>query len=51
MEDNNYENNMVFGIHPVQEVMAAGKEIEKVFIQAGMRVLVATWLGRFGRVR
>lgn len=36
MEDN-YKNNMVFGIHPVQETINAQKEIEKVFIQAGTR--------------
>ena len=49
MEDNNYENNMVFGIHPVQEVMAAGKEIEKVFIQAGMRVPEITEIANYCR--
>lgn len=32
-----YDNNMVFGVHPVQEVIRAGKEIEKVFVQAGVR--------------
>ena len=36
MEDN-YKNNMVFGVHPVQELIRANKEIEKVFIQAGVR--------------
>ena len=36
MEDN-YKNNMVFGIHPVMETLNAQKEIEKVFIQAGTR--------------
>ncbi|MBQ8959191.1 MAG: 23S rRNA (guanosine(2251)-2'-O)-methyltransferase RlmB [Bacteroidales bacterium] len=36
MEDN-YKNNMVFGIHPVLETLNAQKEIEKVFIQAGTR--------------
>ncbi len=49
MEDNNYKNNMVFGIHPVQEVMAAGKEIEKVFIQAGMRVPEITEIANYCR--
>ena len=36
MEDN-YKNNMVFGVHPVQELIRAQKEIEKVFIQNGVR--------------
>ena len=35
--DDNYKNNMVFGIHPVMETLNAQKEIEKVFIQAGTR--------------
>ena len=36
MEDN-YKNNMVFGIHPVLELIRSQKEIEKVFIQGGTR--------------
>lgn len=36
MEDN-YKNNMVFGIHPVLELIRAQKEIEKVYVQAGTR--------------
>ena len=36
MEDN-YKNNMVFGIHPVLELIRSQKEIEKVYVQAGMR--------------
>ena len=36
MEDN-YKNNMVFGIHPVLEVIRSRKEIEKVYVQAGTR--------------
>ena len=31
MEDN-YKNNMVFGIHPVLELTRAQKEIEKVYM-------------------
>ena len=34
MEDN-YKNNMVFGIHPVLELIRSQKEIEKVYVQAG----------------
>ncbi len=29
--------NMVFGIHPVEELFKSGKEIDKVFIQSGLR--------------
>ena len=29
------ENNMVFGIHPVEELIKAEKEIDKIFIQNG----------------
>ena len=36
MEDN-YKNNMIFGVHPVSELIRSQKEIEKVFIQAGTR--------------
>ena len=36
MEDN-YKNNMVFGIHPVLELIRSQKEIEKVYIQGGVR--------------
>ena len=36
MEDN-YKNNMVFGIHPVLELIRSQKEIEKVYVQAGTR--------------
>ena len=36
MEDN-YKNNMVFGIHPVLELTRSQKEIEKVYVQAGTR--------------
>jgi len=35
--ETNEKNNMVFGVHPVQELIRSGKEIEKVFIQAGSR--------------
>ena len=37
MMDFNEKNNMVFGVHPVQELIRSGKEIEKVFVQAGSR--------------
>jgi 23S rRNA (guanosine2251-2'-O)-methyltransferase len=36
MEDN-FKNNMVFGIHPVLELIRSQKEIEKVYIQGGTR--------------
>ena len=29
--------NMVFGVHPVEEVIKAGKELEKVFVQSRLR--------------
>lgn len=35
--EENYKNNMVFGVHPVQELIRARKELEKVFVQAGVR--------------
>lgn len=41
---------MVFGIHPVQELIAAGKEIEKVFVQAGMRVPEVSEIANYCRV-
>ena len=31
------DNNMFFGIHPVEELIKAEKEIEKVFVQTGLR--------------
>lgn len=31
------ENNMFFGIHPVQELCRAGKDIEKIFVQSGLK--------------
>lgn len=31
------KDNMVFGLHPVTELIKAGKEIEKVFVQNGVR--------------
>jgi rRNA methylase, putative, group 3 len=40
MEDtykDSYKDNMVFGLHPVMELFKAQKEVEKVFIQAGLR--------------
>ena len=26
------DSNMVFGVHPVEELIKAGKELEKVFV-------------------
>ena len=31
------DNNMVFGLHPVEELIKADKEIEKIFVQSGLR--------------
>ena len=31
------DNNMVFGLHPVEELIRAEKEIEKIFVQSGLR--------------
>lgn len=31
------KSDMIFGVHPVQELIRSGKEIEKVFVQAGSR--------------
>lgn len=35
MRENETEQNIVFGIHPVIEAIEAGKEIEKVFLKKG----------------
>lgn len=35
--ENGKQTGMVFGLHPVEETIRAGKEIEKIFIQAGER--------------
>ena len=35
--EGNYKNNMVFGVHPVLELIRSQKEIEKVYIQGGTR--------------
>ena len=50
MEDN-YKNNMVFGIHPVLELTRSGKEIEKVYVQAGTRAPELTEISGFCRSR
>lgn len=31
------DSNMVFGVHPIEEVIKAGKEFEKIFVQNGLR--------------
>ena len=31
------DNNMFFGVHPVEELIKAEKEIEKIFVQTGLR--------------
>ncbi|MBQ0129715.1 MAG: 23S rRNA (guanosine(2251)-2'-O)-methyltransferase RlmB [bacterium] len=48
MEDN-YKNNMVFGVHPVQELIRAQKEIEKVFIQNGVRAPEISEISNYSR--
>ncbi|MCB9187415.1 MAG: 23S rRNA (guanosine(2251)-2'-O)-methyltransferase RlmB [Flavobacteriales bacterium] len=35
MQRNDTDQNMVFGVHPVQEAIDAGKEIERVFLKRG----------------
>lgn len=35
MNDNQNEASIVFGVHPVQEAIESGKEIEKVFLKRG----------------
>ena len=35
MRENETEQNIVFGIHPVMEAIEAGREIEKVFLKKG----------------
>ena len=35
--ESSFRNDMVFGVHPVLELIRSQKEIEKVFIQAGSR--------------
>jgi len=32
-----YRNDLVFGLHPVMELLRSGKEVEKVFAQSGNR--------------
>ena len=48
MEDN-FKNNMVFGIHPVLELIRSQKEIEKVFVQGGTRSPEITEIANFCR--
>lgn len=33
----NEKNNVVFGVHPVLELLRSGKEVEKVLLQSGLR--------------
>ena len=35
--EQDYKDNIVFGVHPVMELLRSGREIEKVFIQSGVR--------------
>ncbi|MCB0756732.1 MAG: 23S rRNA (guanosine(2251)-2'-O)-methyltransferase RlmB [Flavobacteriales bacterium] len=35
MRQSDTDNNLVFGVHPVQEAIDSGKEIEKVFLKKG----------------
>lgn len=43
------KSDMVFGVHPVQELIRSEKEIEKVFIQAGTRSPELTEIARHCR--
>ena len=45
----NEKNNLVFGVHPVQELIRSGKEIEKVFLQAGLRSMEFTGIANHCR--
>jgi 23S rRNA (guanosine2251-2'-O)-methyltransferase len=37
MDRREYKQEMVYGIHPVMEAIDSGKELEKVFVQKGLR--------------
>lgn len=37
-----FRNDMVFGVHPVLELLRSGKEVEKVFVQSGVRTMEMT---------
>ncbi|MBE6335220.1 MAG: 23S rRNA (guanosine(2251)-2'-O)-methyltransferase RlmB [Lentimicrobiaceae bacterium] len=43
------ENNMVFGIHPVEELIKAEKEIDKIYIQNGLRSQQISEIARYAR--
>lgn len=43
------DNNMVFGLHPVEELIKAGKEIDKIFIQTGLRSPQITEIAKYAR--
>lgn len=43
------DNNMVFGLHPVEELIRAEKEIEKIFIQNGLRSPQLSEIARYAR--
>lgn len=49
--ESNYRTDMVFGVHPVLELIRSGKEIEKVFIQAGTRSPELSEISSHCRVR
>ena len=48
MKDN-YKSNMVFGIHPVLELIRSQKEIEKVYVQTGTRSPEITEIANYCR--
>lgn len=35
--ETDFRNDLVFGLHPVMELLRSGKEVEKVFVQSGNR--------------
>lgn len=43
------DNNMVFGLHPVEELIKAGKEIDKIFIQTGLRSPQISEIAKYAR--
>ena len=40
--ENKERKDLVFGVHPVMELIRSGKEIEKVFMQSGVRTMELT---------
>ncbi|MGN0032890.1 MAG: 23S rRNA (guanosine(2251)-2'-O)-methyltransferase RlmB [Candidatus Limimorpha sp.] len=45
------DTNMVFGVHPVEELIKSGKELEKVFVQSGLRSAQISEIVKYARDR